>query len=360
MKHLLRHACDTAKTHAIGSALGLLGAPALQSMARSHMQHAGLILMFHHVAPPDANRLAVNKGLEVMPETLDQVLSCLKAQDYDLVSMDAVPERLANASRGQRRFAALTFDDGARDNLIHAAPVLLRHGAPFTVYVTTGFTSGEAAPWWHVVERAALSAQSLTLETQDGLHRFNTSSRADKERSALALHNCLWRASETMRAEHAASLARQAGLDMPALCRELFMDWAELADIAALPGCSIGAHTRTHPKLAEISESAAMAEIGDARDRIRQRLNREARHLSYPYGVAGCCDAREYELARKAGYATAVTTRRRMLAGSDVQELTSLPRIPINGHYQHPLMIAALVSGLPMALAASLTSRRDP
>jgi peptidoglycan/xylan/chitin deacetylase (PgdA/CDA1 family) len=48
----------------------------------------------------------------------------------------------------------LTFDDGYRDNAAFAYPVLKRHAAPFTVYVTTGFADATAPLWWLDLEEA--------------------------------------------------------------------------------------------------------------------------------------------------------------------------------------------------------------
>ena len=350
MKQIVRRAKAKAQTAVIGSALSLLGRPYLRRRAQERLKHAGLILMFHHVAPRRPDRLTINRGLEILPETLERILNSLKAQNYDIVPMDAVPERLSQGS-SERRFAALTFDDGGRDNLIHAAPVLRRHEAPFTVYVTTNFTSGLSAPWWHVVERAVLAARALRIDAGQGMRFFDTSDHPAKNRAAEALHDILWRADDQMRARLTAELGAQSGLDLTALTRELCMDWNELRDIAALPGCALGAHTMTHANLAQLDEHAAMREISEARDEIRARLGVAVNHFAYPYGAPGCCEAREFELVRKAGFVTAVTTRRGVLACADIHRLTSLPRAPINGCYQHPPMVDALVSGLPFALA---------
>jgi peptidoglycan/xylan/chitin deacetylase (PgdA/CDA1 family) len=357
MSHFLRGAADSARMAAIGYALNLLGLPAIRRRALEGLEHAGMILMFHHVAPPSPERLPMNQGLEITPQTLDRVLCSLKAQDHDIVSLDEALERLALGARGKRRFAALTFDDGGRDNLRHAAPVLLRHGAPFTIFVTTGFASGRVAPWWHAVERAVLTTTSLTIKTESGLQRFDTSSRLKKVLASEALRDILWRASETVRTQQTNALAMQAGLDLRVLTNELFMDWDDISAIAALPGCTIGSHTATHPKLAELNEHAAIREISEGRDTIRDRLRVEVKHFSYPFGGPGACEEREFAMARAAGFATAVTSRRGVLTNANLTGLTSLPRVPINGWYQQPAMIDALVSGLPMALATRASQK---
>ncbi len=350
MSYVLRRSADNARMAAIGLGLRILGLPAVRRRALESLDHCGMILMFHHVGPPRPDRLPVNQGLEVTPETLDRVLCSLKAQDYDIVPMDEVAERLAHGTPGKKRFAALTFDDGGRDNLLHAAPVLVRHGAPFTIYVTTGFTSGLVTPWWHVIERATLAATSLSIETDAGTWILDTSNKRKKGQSAETLRHILWHSSEESREQKTIALARQAGLDLRALTHELCMDWTELREIAGLPGCTIGAHTRSHPKLAHLDEAAARREISEGRDILRDRLGLKIEHFSYPYGGAGTCDEREFAMTRAEGFATAVTTRKNLLNPTDGNGLTNLPRVPINGHFQQPAMIDALICGLPMIL----------
>jgi peptidoglycan/xylan/chitin deacetylase (PgdA/CDA1 family) len=359
MSHVLRRSADNARLAAIGLGLRILGLPAVRRRALESLDHCGMILMFHHVGPPRPDRLPVNAGLEITPETLDRVLCSLKAQDYDIVPMDETPERLARGAHGKKRFAALTFDDGGRDNLLHAAPVLVRHGAPFTIYVTTGFASGLVAPWWHVIERATLAAASLAVETDAGIRILDTSNKRKKMKAAEILHHILWRAPEQRRTQETIAIARQAGLDLRALAQEMFMDWNELREIAALPGCTIGAHTTSHPKLAQLDETAARREISEGRDIIRDRLGIEVDHFSYPYGGAGICDEREFAMIGAEGFATAVTTRKNVLRPTDVNGLTNLPRVPINGYFQDPAMIDALVCGLPMVLTQMNIQRKN-
>ena len=120
--------------------------------------------------------------------------------------------------------------------------------------------------------------------------------------------------------------------------------------LAKIPGCTTGCHTLTHPRLSQLAEEAVWGELADSRAMIEGQLGVQIRHFSYPYGVPAACGDREFELAGRLNYVTAVTTRRGVLTPRNADALTSLPRVPINGGFEHPLMLEGLISGLPLFL----------
>ena len=87
------------------------------------------------------------------------------------------------------------------------------------------------------------------------------------------------------------------------------MSWDELKPFADDPLITIGAHTITHCNLAKQTEAIAAQEMAISRARIESVLQRPAVHLAYPYGDKVAAGAREFALARAAGFKTAVTTR---------------------------------------------------
>src|ERR1044072_3521904 len=94
----------------------------------------GAILTLHHVRPPRDDAFQPNRLLEVSPRSLGDVLAGLRRSDVDILTLDEMHRRLTECDF-RRRFVCLTFDDGYRDNLRHALPILRKHGAPFTLYV---------------------------------------------------------------------------------------------------------------------------------------------------------------------------------------------------------------------------------
>jgi peptidoglycan/xylan/chitin deacetylase (PgdA/CDA1 family) len=91
------------------------------------------VLMYHRVLPSGSF-----DQLTVTPERFAEQMQWL-AQSCEVVSLDAAVSGLGQSTDRPR--VAITFDDGYRDNLLHALPVLQRLQLPATIFVTTSFCS---------------------------------------------------------------------------------------------------------------------------------------------------------------------------------------------------------------------------
>lgn len=304
----------------------------------------GVILTFHHVRPEPPGPYAPNQLLAITPAFLDRVLTALRARGFDLVGLDDLPGRLA--APGPHPFAILTFDDGYRDNLEHARPVLRRHGAPWTLFVTTAFAEGTGRLWWVELERAIGRLDRVRLP-EAGLD-LPAADPTQKSAAFAQVYRVLRAGPEARLRDAVAQLARAADLDPRAITRELCLDFEDLRALAEEePDLTIGAHTLTHPMLAKHGAETARREIAESRALIAARLGRVPQHFSFPVGDPTSAGPRDFALAREAGYATAVTTRPGHLFPDHRAHLHALPRVSVNGCFQSDAALAALLSGVP-------------
>ncbi len=310
----------------------------------------GVIFMLHHVRPRRDDEFQPNYHLEVEPEFLRAMLAHLRALDVDLVTMDEAHQRLSGRNFA-RRFACFTFDDGYRDNRDFALPAMREYEAPFTVYVASDFASGTGKLWWVALERLIAKAEVLDVPIGGEATRLDCSTPAAKSEAFAATHAWLRTLpSDADASRTVADLCRRHGLNDSGIARELCMSWQELQTFAADPLVTIGAHTVSHCNLAKCTSDVAEREIAASRAAIEAKLERPAMHFAYPYGDKGAATARDFAIARKLGFKTAVTTRPGMLFAENAEHMTALPRLSLNGNYQDERLLKVLTSGAATAM----------
>ncbi len=338
------------RKRAIRAGLETLYFTGTHRLARSFFAGMGAILTFHRVLPAHDEPFQPHRGLEITPDFLDAVLAALGRADVDLVSMDEAWRRL-NGAPGERRFVAVTFDDGYRDTLEYAWPILKRHEVPVTLFVASGFAEGTGVLWWEVLGKAVAGNDSVAAEIDGELRRFDCAGPQAKEETFTTLYAWLrGLPNEAALQAATATIAALNGIDTAAQCRDLCMGWEELAGLAADPLVTIGAHTVSHPFLAKCDAETARAEMAGSRRAIEEKLGVRPQHFAYPVGAPDAAGPREFALAAELGYRTGVTTRAGVIFPDHAAHLTALPRISVNGEFQQLRFLDVLLSGTATAL----------
>jgi peptidoglycan/xylan/chitin deacetylase (PgdA/CDA1 family) len=311
---------------------------------------AGAVFMLHQVRPQRDAGFRPNRHLEITPGFLRTVLSHLRGQNIDIITMDEVHRRLIERNFS-RRFASFTLDDGYRDNRDFALPVLREFDAPSTVYVASDFAEGTGRLWWVALEMVIARASRIEAEIGGAAVRLDTDTPAAKQAAFDRLHDWLRGLPGELDVQREISaLCARHGVDEAAICRELCMSWEELKPFAADPLVSIGAHSITHCNLARQTEENASHEMAVSRARIEDTLQRPILHLAYPYGDKVAAGPREFAMARTTGFKTAVTTRPGMIFPENARHMTALPRVSLNGNYQDARILPVLTSGAATAM----------
>ncbi len=336
------------KQQVIAAGFAFFRATRLHRLLAPLTRGQGVILTLHRVQPWEDRAFAPNRLLEIEPAFLDAALQHVQTLGFDLVSLDEGLRRLRTPQA--RPFVALTFDDGYRDNVEQALPILERHGAPFTLFVTTGFVERTARLWWVELEEAVRALARVSVSIDGRLFEHAAGTASEKAAAFAALYWRLRQGPEPRLLAVIADLLAQAGLASAPIVERLCLDWPAIQALADHPLCTIGVHTVTHPMLAKHSADAARREMTASRALIEARLGRPARHLSYPVGDPTSAGPREFALARELGFVSAVTTRPGPLFPAHRDYLHALPRVSLNGHWQTLASLEVLLSGVPFAL----------
>src|SRR5437868_11960773 len=195
--------------------------------------------MYHKVNDLPNNRMS-------MPVSLfDEQMSHLRELGYQVVDLDAVLAHYGEGAALPERAVLITFDDGYRDNLVNAAPVLHRHGYPAVQFVPIAYV-GDRQPLPHEEHLAANGTLNPTVE------------------------------------------------------------WDELHELERL-GVRIESHGISHRPLADLELDEAAREITISKLRLEEKLGRPVRAFSYVKGSEAHYKQVHLSLVRQAGDDVAFT-----------------------------------------------------
>ena len=200
-----------------------------------------VVLCYHRIGGCDV----LTRPTEEFRRDLDY----LKAR-YECISLLELCQRLQTGKALKRPIAAVTFDDGYRDNYTEAVPALQSAGIPATFFVATGFMGTE----------------------RDFPHDLCPNGEA-----------------------HA---------DVPNRYPKLTWD-----DLRAMQdaGFEIGSHTVNHTDLGRADEATIQRELYDSLATLNQELGERPRAFAFPWGKPRNISAKALEIARQVGYYAVVS-----------------------------------------------------
>jgi peptidoglycan/xylan/chitin deacetylase (PgdA/CDA1 family) len=331
----------------------------LETLYFSGLHHAmrpltggvGSILTLHHVRPPRPDSFQPNRLLEITPAFLERLLRRLKRSRLDVISLDEMHRRMVSGDF-KRRFVCITIDDGYKDTLRFAYPLFKKYEMPFALYIPTSFPDRLGELWWLAVE-AVIAQNSRIGLVIDGKDRFFDCRTVGEKRE---LYDEVYGWLRSMKTEDelrrvVRDLCACHRVDMAAFCRDLCMTWDEIAQLAADPLVTIGAHTVNHVMLKKVpSDATVRSEMEMSRAVIEAALGSRPHHLSYPVGDPTSAGPREFRIAGELGFRTAVTTRPGVLFKAHREHLMALPRLSVNGEFQRQRYVKVLMSGAATAM----------
>lgn len=320
---------------------------------------SGAVLMLHRVRSTPRNGFSPNRNLSISPEFLDEMLTVLHRKGFAFVSMDELATGLNRANNdAEKRKIAITLDDGYLDNFVNAAPIFRKHAVPYTIYVVPGYIDGTIPHWTDEIEAIVARSDRIDLPFGDKRRILSSANVGEKYGAysqivpAFLAENDLQIRSDILR-----QLGSAHGPNQEAHHRQLTMNWDQIRELDSDPLCTIGAHSMTHRVLPRLDARDALSEFTECRRVIANELGKMPGHFAYPYGEA---HQREYNLAKQAGYETAVTTVNGVIASEHRNRLNALPRIMIDGCHQNMDVVNTQLSGIPgRILSFARKIRRD-
>ena len=280
------------------------------------------VLNYHRIIPEDKVEKdnSPNSSLIVPTLRFTEQMEFL-SKNHQVVSIDGLVEHLEGDSN--RFVVAVTFDDGYKDNLVHALPILEKYNIPVMIYITTRFPEGDTWMWWYEIWDYLKEIKVLEVSYSDKFRKWNIENLKQKINCFSELSDWIMNLSVKGQEEMAENLTKnQERKQYPHLC----LNWDEVKKLDQHPLVSIGAHTHSHLNLKQLTEEEVFSEMSRCKVLLEEQLEHSIEHFAYPFGSANEADMREFKLASRCGFRSAVTTRHETIRSLP---LYAIPRLAV-------------------------------
>ncbi len=300
------------------------------------------IFLFHRVSP----------DRDIMWPPIDPILfhKIIKyiSRNYVIFTVeDLFLGKVENISNIKRPIACITFDDGYRDFIQYALPILDKFKVKASMYVVTDSVISGLPPWTFIIDFLLINAKKndlFTIAKYSNLSykEFSFDDIKSKIKFNKILKNEMKKMLDSQRKSIYNFICQTINyLKIP---DNLMMNKAEIIQIKNA-GITIGSHTKSHPLLAKIeNENDIIYELKESSQVIQQIIGEPPITISYP---VGSYNPKVIELAIKTEYKLGLAVEQKPFKGI-IQTNFAIPRIELynENYFKSLLRIAGTIENI--------------
>jgi len=250
-------------------------------------------------------------------------------KEYDLIPISKLHDILPSIKRP----LILTFDDGYKDFINYALPVLKEFNAPAINNIIVDCVETNK-PFWTQRLNFALSYIHRHYRKYEynwgDITIRNLTKVSSPQQDSLLIYKKLLLLDRSKRNEFLNDIEKEFKIEQPDNWD--MMNWHEIKTCVE-HGIEIGSHTMTHDSLCTIDEKAMLQfEIYESKSAIEKHIGTSVNTLAFPNGIY---DDRCINMAANAGYKYLLTTQEKYFHNNSlIKEMQPLilPRISINSN----------------------------
>ena len=249
---------------------------------------------------------------------------------YMVVPLTEIMDHLQFGKRIPSTWVAITFDDGYRDNVETALPILKEEGMMATFYPTVEVVeNGE--PFFYDMIHAIVQKSvkpEINVKIKGWEKTFPLRNAQDKEDAILRIVLEIRKERPEKRQEFVESLRGVCAVEgnIKDTLKGIYMTKSHVIELEK-NGMEVGSHTLTHPNLPTLTEDELRQEIEKSKRWLETVLRKSVKGFSYPFGKRHNFNDQVLSNVRKAGYAYAVSTEYGKV--HENTDLYELPRIGV-------------------------------
>lgn len=271
--------------------------PFIKTRKASNLQ----ILTYHRVND-EQDSLFPATPIRVFEEQMVHI-----SKHYHVCALDEAVEMFEKGNLPPNALV-ITFDDGYRDNYLHAFPVVRNLSLPMTIFLATDAIGTGRTLWHDRVFSAFRETKAPELTGFDpSVERIRLGSLPQRIHAMEKVLAILRRLDEVGRNQRISVLCQCLGVDERRVDHSLMLSWDDVK-LMSHDHVSFGSHTASHPILARVSAEETEAQLVRSCEAIRQHLGRRPMTFAYPNGTKSDFNNVTKQALKRLGFTCAVTT----------------------------------------------------
>lgn len=226
-----------------------------------------------------------------------------------------IEDLVGKEARG--KFATITFDDGYKDNLEYAAPILEKYNCKASFYVVTDCIDKNEVTWTHRVDYYFQATEHKQLNL--GLDFIPKSAEADYRLKLKPFLKKLTHVQRQLALDRIYEIYKN--IELP----KLMMNWNDVKQLKNA-GHYIGSHSLTHAMLGTMENEASIKnELLSSGNKLKEHLGYFPKTISYPIGSFNDATKR---LAKECAYEIGLAVKQTMYDPKTADNF-EIPRIEL-------------------------------
>ncbi|VAW65956.1 Polysaccharide deacetylase [hydrothermal vent metagenome] len=223
-------------------------------------------------------------------------------RNYDLINFEDLKDIINRKIKKPKRPVIITFDDGFLDNYMNAYPILKKHRAKATFFVSTGYIGTRNNFWFNQVYQSFQNPENKSALINDlEVDIIFSADKDERQEEIYTIIEALKKCPNSKRLELIEYIAENypprdfdENLNLP-------MSWEQLKEMSN-NSMEIASHTINHPVLSTLTEKELVEEIHESKLVIEKMCGRSVSAIAYPVGMSFAYNDNILQQVRSAEY----------------------------------------------------------
>lgn len=275
----------------------------INALFRFLNRQKAVILWYHGICEDDFQLLKGYDERHIPKSVFENQIRYLNQKRYHFVTMTELVDALKQ-SKDIRKFVVLTFDDGFRNVVENAYPIMNQFKAKGCFYLVSGLIGKKELLWTDYVETVVRNSKKgeFLFEFNGKTITYQLDTKESFQNAMRDIKEKLRTIPDAERKEHLKQFAKRVLDTIPQEFE--FSTWEQIQSLDKNI-LEVGSHTVNHPNCANLTSDIELEnEIKNSRLAIEQRVGYPIHHFCYP---AGSYNDEVIKNVKKYQYASAAT-----------------------------------------------------